>query len=133
MYVEESLVVDIIEAGATGYLIKNIGKKELFEAIKTVSEGGSYYCSSISKKLLDRLTKIKFSPHSLKPQFTERELEVLKLICKELTNKEIASLLALSPRTVEGIRESLQKKIGAKNTVGIAVYAVKNRIIDTDS
>jgi two-component system response regulator NreC len=131
MHTEESLVVEIVEAGATGYLIKNVGKHDLLEAIKTVYEGGSYYCQSISKKLLERLTKIKFH-HNARPQFTLREIEVIKLICKEFTNKEIATALSLSPRTIEGLRENIQRKIGAKNIVGVAVYAIANRIINLD-
>jgi DNA-binding NarL/FixJ family response regulator len=132
MYMEESLVVYIITAGASGYLVKNVSKPELVEAVKSVCRGESYYSTAMSRKLLDRLTKIKFHQEYLKPQFTKREIEVLRLICKEYTHKEIASILSLSPRTIEGIRENIQKKIGAKNTIGIAVYAIKNRIVNPD-
>jgi DNA-binding NarL/FixJ family response regulator len=132
MHLEESLIVEAVEAGVNGYLSKNVGKQELIEAIKTVKGGESYYCKSISKKLLERLTRLKFQAQNLKPHFTERELEVMKLICKEFTNKDIATALSLSSRTVEGIRESIQKKIGAKNTAGIVVYVIKNRIIDLE-
>jgi DNA-binding NarL/FixJ family response regulator len=65
-------------------------------------------------------------PH--KPEFTEREILVMKFICQEFSNREIAMNLKLSVRTIEGYREKIQEKISAKNTAGIVVYAIKNSI-----
>ncbi len=63
------------------------------------------------------------------PEFSDKELKVIKLICEELTNKEIAEKLNLSKRTVEGYREQILEKINAKNIVGVVLYAIKNKII----
>jgi DNA-binding NarL/FixJ family response regulator len=77
----------------------------------------------VSKDLL----KPRFDP---KEVFTDRESDVLKLLCQELTNKEIAEKLFLSPRTVEGYRKNMLEKIGARNTVGLVIFAMKNNLVD---
>ena len=64
----------------------------------------------------------------VKPELSEKEINVMRLVCQEFSNKEIASQLKLSVRTIEGYREKIQEKINARNTAGIVVYAIKNRI-----
>lgn len=130
MFNEDELVVDMLEAGARGYLLKNTNKNELLTAAKAVHEGNVYYCSATSSKLVEMIRESRFNPykHKTRVQFTPREIEVIKLVCKEYTNKEIASALGLSSRTVESYKENIQEKIGAKNAVGIAMYAMKNKI-----
>ncbi|HYJ39013.1 MAG TPA: response regulator transcription factor [Chitinophagaceae bacterium] len=129
MFDDENSVVDVVQAGAQGYLNKNVEKEEVFEAIHSVYEGRSYYCNSISKKLLDRLTRFRFDSKSLNPKFTMHELDVIKLICKEQTNAEIAEIMNLSIRTIEGLRKKIQQKMGAKNIAGIVLYAVNHRLV----
>ncbi|MGZ8543871.1 MAG: response regulator transcription factor [Flavisolibacter sp.] len=127
---EENLIVDMLEAGAKGYLLKNAHKEEIIEAIKTVNAGQSYYCNDTSLKLAEMIGKSRHG-HLLrnkKPEFTEKEVEVIRCICQQMTNKEIASQLHLSIRTIEGYRDRIQEKIGAKNAAGIVVYAIKNKI-----
>jgi DNA-binding NarL/FixJ family response regulator len=130
MFDEDNLVVDMLEAGAKGYLIKNAPKHEIFEAIKTVYNGGTYYCHHTSNKLAQMIAKSKFNPYKKIPkiEFTERETEIIKLICSELSNKEMASKLNLSVRTVEGYRDKIQEKMDVRNTAGIVVFAIKNGI-----
>jgi two-component system response regulator NreC len=129
MFDDENAVVDVVQAGAQGYLNKNVEKEEVFEAIHSVYEGRSYYCNSISQKLLDRLTRFRFDSKSLKPKFTMHELAVIKLICKEQTNAEIAKIMNLSIRTIEGLRKKILQKTGAKNIAGIVLYAVNHRLV----
>jgi DNA-binding NarL/FixJ family response regulator len=130
MFDEENLVVDMLEAGAKGYLLKNTHKAEVVQAIKAVYKGETFYCNNTSNKLAQLIAKSRFNPYkkNSKPNFNDKELEIMKLICQELSNKEIASQLDLSTRTIEGYRERILEKIDAKNTAGIVIYAIKNNI-----
>ena len=76
------------------------------------------------------ISKSRFNPYKKKPkvEFTEKEIEVIRLICEQLLNKEIAEKLNLSIRTIEGYREKIQEKMNVRNSAGIAVYAIKNGI-----
>lgn len=130
MFDEDNLIIDMLEAGAKGYLLKNADKNEIIEAIKTVNREKTYYCKATSAKLLQLIAKSKFNPYKKtpKPQFTERELEVIGLICDQLSNKEIAEKLNLSIRTIEGHREKILEKMDVHNTAGIVIYAIKTSI-----
>ena len=130
MFDEDNLIIDMLEAGAKGYLLKNAHKDEIIDAIKTVNDGKTYYCKTTSTKLLQLIARSKFNPYKKhpKPQFTERELSVIQLICDQLSNKEIAERLCLSIRTIEGYREKIQEKMDVHNTAGIVVYAIKMAI-----
>ena len=134
MFDEENLIVEMLEAGAKGYLLKNAHKNEIIEAIKTVSNDQTYYCNDTSAKLAQLIAKSKFKPSTriVKPEFSEKEFAVIRYICQEMSNKEIAFHLNLSIRTIEGYRDRIQEKIGAKNTAGIVVYAIKNNIYLVD-
>jgi two-component system response regulator NreC len=126
---DERHVIRMIEAGANGVIFKNSGKEEIIKAIKTISLRKKYYCPDTSKKLVDYVIN-RFDPNaSISPEFTNRELSIIIYICKEYTNKEIADELSLSIRTVEEHRNNIAKKIGAKNAVGIALYAFRNKLV----
>jgi len=128
MFNDDNLIVDMLEAGARGYLLKNTTKEELLEAIKAVHSGGTFYCAATSTKLTRLIAQSKFDPHKQlpKPKFTPRELDVIRLLCQEFSNKEIAAQLDISIRTVESYKENIQHKLNVRNMVGIAVYAVRN-------
>jgi DNA-binding NarL/FixJ family response regulator len=132
MFDEENLIVDMLEAGARGYLLKNAPKEEIITAVKSVYKKQNYYCSSTSAKLTLMIANSNYNPNkkSVRPVFSDKEIKVIKLICKEYSNKEIADQLSLSKRTVEGYREKILEKINARNTVGIVVYAIKNKIFE---
>lgn len=128
---EETLIVDMMEAGAKGYLLKNAHKNEIVEAIKSVNEGSIYYCDGASAKLtrmIAKSDKIPFNKKGSKPDLSQKEIDVILLICQEKTNKEIADELHLSIRTIEGYRDRIFEKIGAKNSAGVVIYAIRNRI-----
>ncbi len=126
----EEYIHEMINAGASGYLVKTGSIEEVLEAIHSVTEGTPYYCSGISEKLffgaagkrMGGLTKKKV-------HFTLQEIKVINLICKQDTTKEIADKLGLSIRTVENYRHNIQEKIGAKNMVGIAMYALLHDVV----
>jgi DNA-binding NarL/FixJ family response regulator len=130
MFDEEELIIDMLEAGAKGYLLKNADKVEIVEAIKSVYNQQPYYCRHTSNKLAQMVAKSKFNPHKLnhRPDFNERELEIIISICNGLTSKEIAEKIFLSVRTIEGLRMRIMEKMDAKNTAGIIIYAIRHHL-----
>jgi DNA-binding NarL/FixJ family response regulator len=131
MYDDDELIIEMLEAGAKGYLIKNAGKEQIIEAIKTVYKDEPYYCRTTSNKLTQMIAKSRFNPYkkTTKAEFSEREKEIIACICDEMTNKEIGDKLFISVRTVEGHRLKILEKMNVKNTVGLVVYAIKNGIV----
>lgn len=132
MFDEETLIVDMLEAGAKGYLLKNADKQEILDAIETVYEDKTYYCHHTSAKLTNMIVKSNFNPYKKKEpvSFNEREIEIIKLICQQNSSKEISDKLFLSSRTVEGYRTKILEKMNARNTVGVVVYALKHNLIE---
>lgn len=131
MFDEEDLIVEMLETGARGYLLKNADKKEILEAILTVHEGSIFYCKHTSAKLASMIVKSKFDSQK-KPQetlFTDREKEIVRLICRQHTAQEIGGLLYLSKRTVEGYRTRILEKMEVKNTAGVVIFALKHHLI----
>lgn len=130
MFDDDNLIIDMLEAGARGYLLKSAHKNEIIEAIKAVYNQETYYCKSTSGKLAQLIAQSRFNPFNpnQRKEFSQKEVEIIKLICQEASNKEIAARLFLSVRTIEGYREKIQDRIKAKNTAGIVIYAIKNGI-----
>ncbi len=130
MFDDDNLIIDMLESGAKGYLLKNTSKSEIIDAINMVYNDQFYYCRSTSQKLIELMAQSNFNPYkeTPKPEFSSRELEIIVLICQQATTKEIASKLFLSIRTIEGYREKIQEKMNVKNAAGIVVYAIKNGI-----
>ncbi len=132
MYDDDKFIIHLMENGANGYLLKNADPKEIIKAVYTVHENGYYFNDLVNKALLKKLVL----KNNIKPSFnkdielTEREQEVLKLICEEKTATEIGKQIFLSPRSVEGIRQRLIEKIGVRNTAGLVMFAVKNGLAD---
>lgn len=127
MYNEDNLIIDMLEAGAKGYLIKSAHKSEIIEAVQSAAKNIPYYCRSSSSKLARMIANSQFNPYKKieRLSFNEKETEVIRLICQEKTTKEIGDLLFLSNRTIEGYRQRIQEKMQVKSTAGIVVYAIK--------
>ena len=130
MFNNDSLIVDMLEAGAKGYLLKNTKKPEVLQAVKDVFDGRTYYCHETSERLIRMIAENKYIPYRYHPNqhFSKKEKEIMMLICQQYTNKEIATALNLSPRTIESYREKIQEKTESRNSVGIAVYAIRHNI-----
>lgn len=130
MHNEDKYIVDMMKAGASGYLLKNAEPEEIIEAINTVFNKGFYFNEHLSVTLIKQLVG---PGHDSAPQqnieLNDREIEVLKLVCQEYSNQEIADKIYLSVRTVEGYRARLFEKTGSKNLVGLVIFAIKNGII----
>lgn len=131
MYDDEKFIVRLMEIGASGYLLKNAEPEEIKSAIEAAFANGYYFTDMINRAMLKKIvTRKQFTPtFNQQIQLTDRESEVLRLICEEYTAPEIAKMVYLSPRTVEGIRSRLIEKIGVKNTAGLVMYAVRNGFI----
>lgn len=131
MYEEDDLIVEMLEAGAKGYLLKNADKKEILEAILTVHDGNIFYCKHTTAHLASLIVKSKFDAHKKGAEtlFTEREKEIILLICRQHTAQEIGDLLYLSKRTVEGYRTRILEKMEVKNTAGVVIFALKHHLI----
>jgi DNA-binding NarL/FixJ family response regulator len=131
MFDEEDLIVEMLEAGAKGYLLKNADKQEILDAIASVYEDRVYYCKSTSAKLAGMIAKSKFNPYKQKEtiSFTDREQEIIKLICQQFTAQQIGERIFLSKRTVEGYRTRILEKMNVRNTAGVVMYALKNNLV----
>jgi DNA-binding NarL/FixJ family response regulator len=128
---EYSLVHAMLEAGAKGYLPKVAKKEEIIQAIKKVHQYEMNFFKSSSNNLINLISKSKLRQEKILP-FTDKEIKIIQLICQEYSAKEIAVQLNISLRSVESTRERILAKIGAKNMVGIVVYAIRNRIYNLD-
>ena len=122
----------MVKLGVSAFLPKNSDKKTFIEAITQVDKNGLYFTNEDHRMLLSYLNDSKNNKglFDIRDELSEREKDVVKLICRELTNQEIAEKLSLSPRTIESHRQRILDKIGAKNTVGLVIYAVVNGIYD---
>lgn len=131
MHSESSYIVKMLEAGASGYLLKDTGSAELINAIKAVAGGNTYFSSQATATLVDQLVKGK-KPAERKEgvPLTKREIEVLRLIAEEYSNPEIAEKLFISIRTVDTHRRNLLEKLGVKNTAGLVKYAIKHKLVE---
>ncbi|MBO9674120.1 MAG: response regulator transcription factor [Sphingobacteriaceae bacterium] len=132
MYDDVKFIIHLMENGANGYLLKNTDPKEIRKAIYSIYESGYYFNDIVTKALLKKLTfkgPIKLSLDQT-IEFSERELDVLKMICDEKTATEIGTELFLSPRSVEGIRMRMIEKTGVRNTAGLVMFAIKNGVVE---
>ncbi|RLD85888.1 MAG: DNA-binding response regulator [Bacteroidetes bacterium] len=125
---EEEFLEQILQAGAKGFILKNVLKEVLFNAIKTVHSGQNYFSPELLPYFTKRFTN-NGDTQDIVP-LTERELEVLTLIGKGYSNDEIAEKLFISKRTVDTHKNNLISKTGSKNIVSLLIYAIKNKLID---
>ncbi|MBW2937773.1 response regulator transcription factor [Aureisphaera sp. CAU 1614] len=123
----EMYILKMLKEGAKGYFLKDIHPKTLEKALLEVMERGFYYSELVTNAMVNSL-------HSdlpdLDPEFNKNELQFIKLACSELTYKEIADKMKLSPKTVDGYRQDIFKKLGLRNRVGLVMYALKNKMIN---
>jgi DNA-binding NarL/FixJ family response regulator len=132
MYEDERFVGHLMDCGAAGYLLKSTDPAEIKRAITDVMRTGFYLNPFVNKVLIKKnYSKQKFNP-SLTSEvvLSEREKEVLTLVCMEFTASEIALKMSISARTVEAIKDRLMERFGVKNSVGLVFYAMKNQLID---
>lgn len=122
---DEQYILHLINEGVNGYLLKNADPDEMEKSILKVVEKGFYFTDEISTLVFKSLNKKEKQEPTVNHDFTERELQILELICKEYSNSEIAETCDISIRTAEGYRLKLVEKSGAKNIAGLVVLALK--------
>jgi len=129
----ENYIAKILDAGASGYLLKNTGREEMICGIKIVAAGGQFISSAVSFNMLKKLQNPNYKSVSTEEKQTrdlsQREIEILKLIADGLTNAEIADKIFTSKRTVETHRQNIIEKTKAKNTAALIKYAISKGII----
>jgi len=132
VHAKERLIARMIQAGASGYLLKNCNKDELLTAVRNVYNNGFYITPNVIQALQSPQANAKgvTNIQSIPIDLSQREIEVLKLICEEFSNAEIADKLFISVRTVDGHRNNLLAKTGCHNTAGLVLFAVKHHIYE---
>jgi DNA-binding NarL/FixJ family response regulator len=133
MYDDEEFIESAIEYGANGYLSKDDDLNELDAAIKGVLSNHYYLNDRLSKMFVNRLMsrgKIQPEFENERIDFSDEEISIIQLISQECTNHEIADKLFKSVRTIEKYRSKLIEKVGAQNTIGLIMYAIKHKVID---
>ncbi|MBC6108923.1 response regulator [Pedobacter fastidiosus] len=124
MFEDEKAIIGMLKAGAVGYMLKESTPLDLLTAIKTIVAKGFFVNEMVSGRLL-----VALKDGDTKPMFTARELSFLQFCSSDLTYKEIADLMIVSPRTVDNYRESLFAKLNIKSRTGLVVYGIKNNLI----
>jgi DNA-binding NarL/FixJ family response regulator len=129
MFSDQEYYHKMVAAGVKGFLIKEAGVDELEKAIKSVHNGNPYFSQELLRNIIVNISNPKVS--SKDPfQLTKREEEVLQMICKGFTTKEISDLLFISQKTVEGHKTNLLSKTNSKNTINLMLYAFKNKLVE---
>ena len=130
MYEDERFVSHLMENGANGYLLKNAEPTEIKKAIMEVMVKGYYLNNFVNRVLLKKSTNKSIPSLNSEIVMSEKEKEVIQLLCREYTAAEIAAKMEISARTVESIKDRLMERFGTKNTAGLVFFAVKNNLID---
>lgn len=130
MYEEDYLVVEMMEAGAKGYLMKDSGIGPMADAIHAVYRNRKYFCESTSDKLIKKLaaSTADISAREDAERFNDKEQEIIRLICRQFSNKEIAEQMNLGVKTIESYRKKIFEKMGVKNMAGLVIYAIRTGI-----
>ena len=129
MYGEEDYYYKMVNAGVKGFVLKNSDIKEVRTALDVVYDGGSFFSSELLQNLVNSLKSSSKSKES-HTELSEREMEILILICQGLSNQEIGDKLFISKRTVDKHRANILEKSESKNTAQLVVYAIKNKLVE---
>jgi two-component system invasion response regulator UvrY len=124
MYDNENAIIRMLRAGVKGYILKDCDPSELEYAINSIITSGFYYTENVTGKLISIVSK-----KDNNDELNDREIAFLKLVCSELTYKEIADKMYKGVRTIDGYRDALFEKLNVKTRVGLVLYAIKNGIV----
>jgi two-component system invasion response regulator UvrY len=131
MYDNESSIIRMLRNGARGYILKDSDPNVLEAAIDSIMAKGYYFSDLISGKLIHIVNKMDDDGVEFKKiiKLNDREIEFLKYACTDLNYKEVADKMCVSPRTIDGYRDSLFQKLRIKTRTGFVLYAIKNGIV----
>lgn len=131
MYDDETAIIRMLKNGAKGYIFKDADPRELKQALDSIIAKGYHYSELVTGHLIHNINQDGDGPTGGSTiEFTEREIEFLHCICSELGYKEIGEKMHLSPRTIEGYRDSLCERLQLKTRIGLALYALKHGIVN---
>jgi two-component system, NarL family, invasion response regulator UvrY len=133
MYDDENAIIRMLRCGAKGYILKDSDPAELRSALHALVVKGFYHSELVTGKLIHTINHLDEPGHASVKNImglNEREIDFLKLVCSEMTYKEIADQMFLSPRTIDGYRDNLFEKLQLKSRVGLALFAIKNGIVN---
>jgi len=131
MYDDENAIIRMLKNGAKGYILKDTEPAELRAAMESILSKGFYYSEMVTGRLMHTINTMDDEGSSIKniAGLNERETEFIKLAATEMTYKEIAEQMHLSPRTIDGYRDALFEKLNIKSRVGLVLFAIKNGIV----
>lgn len=132
---EEAFIAELIEHGAHGYLVKDCDPNEVVEAIKSAYTKGSYINQNTLRAIQRKMKAENIQNQRVNPvsdSLTKREVEILQLVCEQLTADEIGDRLFISTKTVNGHKNNLLRKTQSRNMAGLVIYAVKNGLVEFD-
>lgn len=134
MYDNDSTIIDMLVAGASGYLLKNSGFSEILEVIHNVYSGNKAYTKAIYHRILELIKQKKYvlKEHENRNEFNETEIRIIKCLAKGYTAREMGEILKISERTIEGYKSRLLTKLDVKNSTSIVVMALKLNLIILD-
>ena len=128
MYDKDKPIIRMLKNGARGYILKDCEPPELKAALGSVLNKGYYYSEMVTSKLIYNINHSEDAGYNEQLQLSGNEIQFLRLVCLEMTYKEIADAMHLSPRTIDGYRDALFEKLQVKTRVGLVIYAIKNEI-----
>ena len=126
MHNDKQTITEMLQAGISGFVLKNTGKKELIDALEKIADGGMYFSEAISLEIMRSTAS---SNAAIETSLTPREIEIVKLIGAELNNAQIGDKLFISERTVETHRKNIFRKINVKSVAGLMKYALEKGIV----
>ncbi len=127
---DKALLETLSKAGANGYLCKAAETSEIEKAVRMVVNRGYFFSDSVQEPDLESVFRpVAVAPLRARSSLTDKEVTVLRLFCQEQSTRDIAASLALSPRTIESIRDKIKFKTGSRNLAGMALFALKNGLI----
>jgi two-component system, NarL family, nitrate/nitrite response regulator NarL len=126
MHNDKTHISKMLEAGVSGYILKNTGKQELLDALYKIHQGGTYFSREVADEMLNSMSR---SETETEVNLTQREREIIVLIAREYSNSQIADELCISERTVETHRKNIFRKTNTKSVVGLIKYALENKLI----
>jgi len=129
MFSDEEYYYKMIDKGVKGFILKTSGIQELENAIIEVMLGESYFSNELLRKIINNFSNRNNVTDSIIHSFTDREMEILQLICLGMCNDEIANKLFISPKTVKSHKSNLLEKTVSKNIQGLILFAIKNKIV----
>ncbi len=126
------MLSDALSAGITSYLLRDCGKEEIIDAIRSTAKGEQFFCGKILSDVLKAADEVSAEPEAVACEgvkISEREAEIVRLVAEGFTNKEIADKLFLSAHTVTTHRKNIMSKLGVNNTAGLVLFAIRNNIV----